>query len=240
MVTIRHASSGQEGRAMDAAIGLGVATLVLLAITLIAAVQVRRVRAMVKLTPNQAVRAPGGRVQLAGVTRPVDGVVPAPLSGQPSLMVRVAQVIEDSRQYADGSIHTTERHEEVSRVDTRFAVVDAAPPHHWVLVDSREITAHTLPIERIRQAGGRSLQVGRIGRSTRSPNLRFVEQRLLADQPVWITGELSRFPDGTVQLHRSLSLATREPSTRSTGVVIFAVLTVLAAIGTVIALAAAA
>lgn len=216
---------------MEAVIGLTVATVVLLAITLMAARQVRHLRSLPRITPNQAGFGPPGEVLLHGITHPGDGEVPAPITGVPCLFARAYETQRSTRYDQEGNPHTSERTRELSRVDTRFTVVDASPPYGWVLVDSRQLTSSDLTPQSIPAVGGR--QFGRIrigGDSSLS------EERLQRGHPVWLIGHLGPLPTGGFALTGRIALASREPSSSSTGVKIFGALTALGLVATLVAL----
>lgn len=220
---------------MEAVIGLAVLTVVLLAITWSAARTVRRVRALVRLTPNGAASAAGRDVLLHGVTRPVDGELPAPITGTPCLMARAYEIRRQTRSDSDGTEHTTEQVREIDRVDTRFAIVDPDPPHAWVMIDAQAVQATDLPREPVAAQRGREPRV----RISPGPTTSFAEQRLAGGQPVWAVGRLTPLATGGHAVDGQVSLTLGEPSGSATGVRLFGILTVLSAVATLVALVVA-
>lgn len=216
---------------MEAVIVSSVATVVFLAITIMARRQVRRLRSLPWLTPNQAGHGAHREALLYGSAQPVDPEQPAPLSGIPSLLARAYETDHKTRYDAEGNPQTSTRTREISRVDTRFAVVDPAPPHGWVMVDSRQLSTTDLTPTPVQSAGGtRQFGSVRVGRGNNRS-----EERLQRDQHVWLIGRLVPLPTGGFSLDGKVELWSREPSTSTTGVRIFGTLTVLGALATLAA-----
>lgn len=225
---------------MDLAGFLWLLTLVVAAFTLISALLRARLMSMRFVTPA-TVNAPTAKpVMVGGIARPIDGVQPAPLTGEPVLLgigTRVEEV-RDSR--GDDTNQTRTETHPAGRTDTRFAIIDEHVPQAWVLLDSSMVSRLTAPTQRIdEQGGGVNVSIGPV--SFRGGGRVHYEERVVRDgDRVWAAGSLLRAPDGTVHFDGRVALSDRSPQrqirSRTQAVIAFAVvagfLAIVAALAT--------
>lgn len=219
---------------------LWILTLVVAAFTAIAAAMRAKLMATEVTTPAGVQGPTDKRVMVGGVARPVDGVRPAPISGDPVLLAIATRVEEYQEQQGQNNTTTRRNTYDAGRADTRFALVDEQVQGPWLLVDSTAVTSLNAD-KRTINAGGGGMRAS-FGNVSFGGGRSYFEEVVVRDgDRLWATGKIAMLPDGTPSFDGRVTMTNQSPERqlrgRTQAVIGFGVVAALLAVAAALATA---